>query len=101
LAKTKADGLLGSLVAVRAVEADNPGGDMAFFGLDAPSRTATMVLDGGAEITIEFGNTREAAGELQEGVWMKVAGKPGIWIVTDYTIKNIFKATEDLLPDQE
>jgi hypothetical protein len=101
LAKTKADGLLGGLVSVRAVEADDPAGDMARYGLDAPSRTATMVMEGGSEVTLEFGNTREATDDLQAGVWMKVRGKPGIWVVTDYTLKNIFKPTDELVPDQE
>jgi len=48
-----------------------------------------------------LGDTREAVGDLQAGIWMKVRGEPTIWIVNEYTVKNIFKTEEDLLPDQE
>ena len=101
LAKTKADGVLGSLTAVRAVDVDDPAVDPSAYGLDAPARTATLYLEDGTEKTLEFGKSREATDDLQAGVWMREQGRPGIWVVTDYTIKNIFKPTEDLLPDQE
>lgn len=100
-AKTKADAVLGALVNVRAVDVDDPSGDLATYGLEPPTRTATMVFSGGAEATLEFGNTREAEGDKQAGVWMRVRGEPGVWIATDYTVKNIFKTVDELLPDQE
>ncbi len=100
LAKTKADGVLGSLVSIRAVDVDDPAGDLAAYGLAEPSRTATMVRQDGTEMTIEFGNPREPVGDIQAGVWMKVRGEPRIWIVTEYTLNNIFKSVEDLLPQE-
>ena len=100
LAKTKADGVLGSLVRIRATDVDDPATDLAAYGLAEPSRTATIVRQDGTELTLEFGNTREASGDLQTGVWMKVRGEPVVWIVSDYTVKNIFKSVEDLLPGE-
>ena len=101
LAKTKADGVLGALVGIRAIDVDDPSGDLAALGLANPSRTASLFREDGSELTVEFGNTREAVGDLQAGIWMKVRGEPTIWIVNEYTVKNIFKTEEDLLPDQE
>ena len=99
-AKTKADGVLGSLVSIRALDVDDPAGDPATYGLAEPARTATMVRQDGTEMTLEFGNTREAEGDLQAGAWMKVRGKPTVWVVAEYTVNNIFKSVEDLLPEQ-
>jgi hypothetical protein len=100
LAKTKADGVLGSLVRIQATDVDDPAADLAVYGLAEPSRTATIVRQDGTELTLEFGNTREAEGDLQAGVWMKVRQEPVVWIVSDYTVKNIFKSVEDLLPEE-
>ncbi|MEN8007060.1 MAG: DUF4340 domain-containing protein [Candidatus Krumholzibacteriota bacterium] len=100
LAKTKADGVLGSLVNIRAVDVDDPAADPAAFGLAEPARTATVVREDGSELTLEFGNQKEAEGDGQAGIWMRVRGKPAVWVVTDYTVKNIFKTVEDLLPEE-
>ncbi len=100
LAKTKADGVLGSLVSIRATDVDDPAGDLAAYGLAEPSRTGTIVRQDGSEFTLEFGNTREADGDLQAGVWMKVRGESTVWIVSDYAVNNIFKTVEDLLPEE-
>ena len=100
LAKTKADGVLGSLVSIRATDVDDPAGDLAGYGLAEPSRTGTFIRQDGSEFTLEFGYTREADGDLQAGVWMKVRGEPTVWIVSDYAVNNIFKTVEDLLPEE-
>ncbi len=71
------------------------------YGLDAPLRTATLVMEDGSDLTLSFGNTREAAGDLQAGIWLQVQGQPSIWVVTEYTANNIFKTVEDLLPDED
>jgi hypothetical protein len=101
LAKTKADGVLGALVGIRAIDVDDPTSDLALYGLSEPSRWATLFLNGGSEMTVEFGHKREAAGELKEGIWMKVSGEPTVWVVSEYSVKNIFKTEEDLLPEQK
>jgi hypothetical protein len=101
LAKTKADGVLGSLVSIRATDVDDPAGDLAAYGLAEPSRTGTIIRQDGSQLTMEFGNTREAVGDIQAGVWMKVRGEPTVWVVADYTVTSIFKSEEDLLPEQE
>lgn len=101
LAKTKADGVLNSLIGIRAVDVADPDADLAAYGLADPLRTATMVMDDGSDLTLSFGNTREAVGDLQVGVWLQVQGQPSIWVVTEYTVNNIFKTVEDLLPDED
>ncbi len=98
LAKTKADGVLGTLVSIRATDVGDPDQDIAAIGLDKPSRTATLVKEDGSEIVLEFGNTREAEGDHPAGTWMRVKGDDTLWVVTDYTTKNIFKQVDDLLP---
>ncbi len=100
LAKTKADGVLGSLVSIRAADVDDPAGDLAVYGLDEPSRSATMFMADGSEMTVVFGHKREAAGDIKEGIWMKVSGEPTVWVVPEYTVNNIFKTEADLVPDQ-
>jgi hypothetical protein len=101
LAKTKADGVLGSLISIRASDVDDPAGDLADYGLAEPSRTGTIIRQDGSQLTVEFGNTREAVGDVRAGTWMKVRGEPNVWVVADYTVNNIFKSEEDLLPEQE
>jgi len=99
LAKTKADGVLGALVSIRAVDVDDPGAVPADYGLDDVSRTATMSFEDGTSKTIEFGADRPADGDVQAGIWMRVSGDRAVWVVTDYTVKNIFKTQEDLMPE--
>ena len=101
LAKTKADRVLNSLVGLRAVDVADPSADLAAYGLAAPLRTAALMMEDGSDLTLEFGNLREAEGDLQAGIWMKIQGQSSIWVVTEYSVNNIFKTVEDLLPDQE
>lgn len=100
LAKTKADALMGAVVNIRAVDVDDPG-QAAAFGLERPARTVAVVREDGSELVLEFGDSFPAEGERQAGTWMKISGQPQVWIVTDYTVNNIFKSPGDLLPDQE
>lgn len=99
LAKTKADGVLGSLVTIRAVDVEDPTADPSAYGLAEPARRARLVFDGGRELEFEFGTTREAAPDRPVGVRMRVVGEPTVWVVTEYTANNIFKSTEDLRPE--
>lgn len=101
LAKTKADGVLSSSIAIRAVDVENPATEWAVFGLDAPTRIATLMRQDGTQIVLEFGNKREAVGDHPAGTRMAIHGKDSVWVVTDYTVDNIFKPVEELLPDQE
>ena len=100
LAKTKADGVLNSLVGIRAVDVADPAADPAAYGLADPVRTATLMMEDGSDLILAFGNTREAAGDLQAGVWMQIQGQRSIWVVTEYTVNNIFKTVDDLLPEE-
>ncbi len=101
LAKTKADGVMGTLVSIRATDVGDPGQDLAAIGLDKPSRTATLVKQDGSEVVLEFGDKREAEGDHPAGTWMRVRGQDTLWVVTDYTTKNIFKQVDDLLPSDK
>lgn len=98
LAKTKADGVLGAVTTIRAVDVDDPGAVPADYGLDQPARTATMVLEDGTEVVLEFGSDRPAEEGRQAGTWLRVRGEKTVWVVTDFSVKNIFKDVDDLLP---
>lgn len=99
LAKTKADGVLGSLVTIRGVDVEDSAADPATYGLDAPERRATLVFAGGRRLELEFGAIREAEPDRPVGVRMRIVGDPTVWVVTEYTVNNIFKATADLRPE--
>lgn len=99
LAKTKVDAVLNSVVNIRASDLDDPAAPAARYGLDAPTREATLVLADGRQVTLEFGADRPAAGEHPAGTWLRVRGQPGVWVVTEYTVKNIFKPLGELKPD--
>jgi hypothetical protein len=98
LAKTKVDGVLGAVVSIRAGDVADPGVADADYGLDAPVRTATIYLQDGTERVLEFGASRPAEGTVTAGTYMKVQGEPTVWVVTEYTTRNIFKKVEDLMP---
>jgi hypothetical protein len=99
LAKSKVDAVLNSLVSVRAADLDNPAAPPAAYGLDNPTREAALVMADGRQVVLEFGADRQAAGDLPAGTWMRVRGQPMVWVVTEYTVKNVFKSTEELKPD--
>lgn len=96
LAKTKIDGVLNSCASIRANDVADPAGSMAEYGLDNPLRSITLTRMDGSEAVLEFGNSREAATGVSAGTYMRVSGSPTIWMVTEYTIKNIFKKRDDL-----
>ncbi|HPF69953.1 MAG TPA: DUF4340 domain-containing protein [Candidatus Krumholzibacteria bacterium] len=97
-AKTKADGVLGAAVSIRAVDVDDPAGDPALYGLDAPARVATVVFADGHTRRLAFGNERPADGDKPAGVWLRVDDDPTVWVATAYAANNLFKAGADLLP---
>ncbi len=100
LAKTKADGVLGALVSVRAVDVSDHTVDLATYGLAEPTKAATFFLNDGREVVLEFGSVREADGDQPAGTWMMVQGQPTVWVVTEYAVNNAFKKIEDLLPEE-
>ena len=99
LVKTKADAVLGAVVNVRATDVVDPGVPPEDYGLADPQRTATMIREDGSQLVLEFGAQRPAEDDLTAGTFMRVRGEATVWIVTDYTVNNIFKPTEDLLPE--
>jgi Domain of unknown function (DUF4340) len=100
LAKTKADGVLGALVSVRAVDVDDPAGNLEAYGLAVPAKRATLYFEDGRDLVLEFGSARGADGDRPAGTWMRVENEPTIWIVTDYAVNNAFKKLDELMPEQ-
>jgi hypothetical protein len=96
LAKTKIDGVLNSCASIRANDVADPGVSLAEYGLDNPAQMVSLTRQDGSEVVLEFGSTREAAAEVTAGTYMRIAGTKTIWVVTSYTIKNIFKNRDDL-----
>lgn len=90
LAKTKVDGLLGAVVSIRANDVADPAAPAADYGLEPPVRTATLFRQDGSQVVLEFGSSRPAEGNVTAGTYMRVAGEPEVWLVTDYTTRNIF-----------
>ena len=66
------------------------------YGLDNPPSTLTLKRQDGSELVLEFGNNREASEGVTAGTFMRVSGAPTVWVVTEYTINNIFKSLDDL-----
>ena len=98
LAKTKADGVLGGVAAIRAVDVVDPAADPATYGLDRPSRQAVLTFADGHTVTLDFGKDREKEGDAPAGTYLRVDDGPTVWVVTPYTVNNIFKTVEDLRP---
>ena len=48
--------------------------------------------------SIPIGAARPAEGTTSAGTYMRLQGESGVWVVTDYTTRNIFKKVEDLVP---
>ncbi len=99
LAKTKVDAVLNSLVAVRATDLVDPKADLAGYGLAEPTRRAALQLQDGREIVMTFGNDREAVEDAPAGTYMQLGGDDTVWVVTEYAMKNIFKALDELKPE--
>lgn len=97
--KTKADGVLSAAVGVRAQDVADPGRGLAAYGLETPDRAVLLTMQDGAEITLAFGDKREAAGTTPGGVYMINMDDPRtIWVVGEFNVNNIFKTQADLLP---
>lgn len=98
LAKTKVDALLGAVVNIRATDVADPGAPPSDYGLGSPVRQVTLHLQGGTTRVLEFGAERPAEGSRQAGTYFRSEGQDGVWLVSDYTTRNIFKTIEELQP---
>ncbi len=96
LAKNKVDAVLNSGVSIRANDLADPTASDSQYGLDNPARKLTLKRQDGSELVLEFGKTREAQDGVTAGTYMRISGKPSIWVVTEYTIKNVFKTLDEL-----
>lgn len=100
--KTRADGVLGAAVNVRAQDVVDPHHGLEGYGLGDQARTVTLVLADGSEAVLAFGDKREAEGDQPGGYYMIDRGRPDtVWVVGEYAANNIFKARADLLPKDE
>ena len=96
LAKTKIDAVLNSGVSIRANDLSDPTVAAAQYGLENPRQKLTLQHLDGSLIELEFGNTREASDGVTEGTYMRKSGDSSIWMVTEFTINNIFKSLDEL-----
>jgi hypothetical protein len=99
LAKTKVDALLNTAVAIRANDLVDPGADLATYGLAAPGRRLELHLQDTRVVTLNFGDSRAAAGQVPAGTFMQVDGERTVWVVTEYAMKNLFKTLAELQPE--
>jgi hypothetical protein len=100
--KTRADGVLGAAVNVRAQDVVDPHHSLEGYGLGDGARTVTIVLADGSERRLAFGDQREAEGDQPGGYYMVDLDAPDtVWVVGEYAANNIFKSREDLLPAPE
>jgi len=97
--KTKADAIMGAVTSIRAIDVADPAGGPAEYGLAKPTRVARVVRLDGSERVLRFGGSREADGDVQAGTWLQVDGDPTIWVVTEYSVNNIFKPAEELVAE--
>jgi len=99
-AKTKVDGLLATASSIRAQDVVDPDVDPATYGLADPAKRVVLTLADGTTVTLDFGQSREAAEGQAAGVYFRVAGEPTVWVVGDWTVKSLFKSVDDLLPTE-
>jgi hypothetical protein len=97
--KTRADGVLGAAVTLRAQDVVDPTVDLATYGLDPPQRTVTLELRDGDPVQIRFGHERPAEGGAPGGYYAQVDDDPTVWVVGTFNADNLFKARDDLLPE--
>jgi len=99
--KTKGDGVLGSIVNVRAVDVADPDAEPSHYGLDNPQKRVKIRMQDGTETVIIIGNMQDASEGNQAGYYLQVGNDKTVWVVSEYLIKNIFKGYEELLPEEE
>jgi hypothetical protein len=93
--KTRGDGILGSLVAVRARDMADPNVTAEQTGLGAKADRAVLTLSTGVTDTLLFG--ADLPSDTTQ-LYFRVAGKDRVWVVPNYIKQNVFKKPEDLKP---
>jgi hypothetical protein len=99
--KTRADAVLNAVCTLRAVDVVDPTADLTGYGLTSPSRTAELEFQDGTKVTLAFGDAREAEDDVPAGVYLRVGDEPTVWVVGDYVTNNVFKTSEELLPEAD
>ncbi len=99
-AKTKCDVVLGALAKVRAVDIDDPDADLRGYGLWRAAKRVEARMADGSVFEMRFGNEREASAGSPEGVYMMTSADRTVWVVRKGVVDQIFKKTEDLLPEE-
>lgn len=90
--RSKGDGILSSLVSIRAREVMARGENPEGSGLDDPARVM-ITLEGATELTLLFG---EPVVDMSGHVWFRVEGQELVWAVPEFVRNNLFKTAEDL-----
>jgi len=90
--KTRADGVLASMVSLRA---RGLVGDTVLdeYGLGEAARKAVVTLEDGTSTTLRFGGVTPDDESL---LYFQVEGQPLVWTLPDYVAKNVFKSAEEL-----
>ncbi len=99
VAKTKVDAVLAAVANLRAQDVANPDGPTALYCLDAPARRAVVTMADGTTTTLSFGAPRPGGPQQPAGVYCRIEGRPGVWVVGEYQVESIFKTPDDLKPD--
>jgi hypothetical protein len=100
--KTKADQVLNTAASLRGQDVVDPSAGLDAYGLGDNARALVVTFENGDEARFAFGDTREAEGKTPGGVYMVNLDDPAtIWVVNEHTVKNIFKGSEELLPEKE
>lgn len=90
--KTRADGVLASMVSLRArgLVGDTVADE---YGLGDDARRAVVTLEDGTSTTLRFG---DATPDDESLLYFQVEGSPLVWTLPDYVAKNVFKSADDL-----
>ena len=94
--KTSADGIVGSLVNLRARDVVGPAVEdsLGVYGLGDAADRVVLRMRNGDEHVLLFG-----APKGEDQFYFQVAGKPLVWSMPSYLRTNIFKDANELKPD--
>lgn len=90
--KTRADGVMASMVSMRARDIV---GDTVTdqYGLGDEARRATVTMEDGTQMALLFGATSP---DDDASIYFQVAGEPLVWSMPNYVADNVFKSAEEL-----
>ncbi len=96
--KTRADGILTTVVNMRGRDVAPAPDDPEEYGLGKSADKVEVVMDDGTRHVMLFGKEAEDA---QGQFYLKMDGDERYWLVSDYVRSNIFKKLSELQPDKK